>query len=244
MEFRDSGPEITAGEGLFKSRFTVIVAVLVGVAVIGLCVLGLFLTGLFPPGRRTAATTGQATATRLTFAVATETSAPSGLSGTTNASPTPTDTPVDIPTAVPLPPPATATNTSTARTPAARVPPSSSVAGLYVTRLRVDPSHPVKNDPINFYITFVNPTGKPENHNICVEIYRPGEKKSFGITHCPSQTIPTGTSEIMTGGWIVTGIRQCIPVRARPISRDDGDNRFPYLQANGNDLWLDFQVCP
>lgn len=246
MEFRDNGPEIMS-QGLLKNRFAVVTAVLVGVAVIGLCVLGIVLSGVLSPGRRTAATSGQATPTRLSFVVATETSAPAAISGATDAAPTVTDTPVVIPTAAPLPPPATPTTANTTK-PSNQVPvvkpPSSSAKGIYVTHIRVDPARPVKNDPVNFYITFVNPTGKPESHSICVEIYRPGDKKSFGITHCPPQSIPPGTSELFTGGWIATGIHQCIPVQARAISRDDGDNRFPYLQANGSDLWANFSVCP
>ena len=248
MELKDNGPEVTGG-GLFKNRFAVIVAVLAGVAIIGICVLGLFIMGVLPPGKHTVAVAGQATATRITIAIATETSAPVGLNGATSVAPTATDTPVVGSTSGTPVPIATASNAVTptagaSKPPAANVPASNAPADLYVTALRVDPAHPVKNNPINFYVTFVNPTGKPENHSLCVEIYRPGDKKSFGITHCAAQTIPTGTSELVIGSWTATGIHQCIPVRARAVSRDDHDNRYPYFQANGSDLWLDFSVCP
>ncbi len=244
MEFRDSGAEVM-GQGLFKNRFAVIVAVLVGVALIGICVLGLYLTGLFPPGRRTAANNPQATATRLTIAMATATGAPTAATGQAlSDSATATDTPVVIPTAGSTPTPTVPPPPANTKPPAAGAPPAKAPAGIYVTKIRVDPPHPIKNDGINFYVTFVNPTGQTENHNLCVETWRPGDKKSFGITYCPSQPIPPGTTEIKIGNWVVTGIHQWIPVRARAISQDDHDNRYPYYQANGSDLWLDFSVCP
>jgi len=247
MEIQEGGAEVT-GQGLFKNRFAVIVAVLVGVALIGICVLGLYVTGIFPPGRHNTTASAQATPTHLAIAIATATSEPTQVTGqTTSDSATATNTPVVvIPTVGSTPTPTVAPTRSVVNTkpPTAGALPVKAPAGIYVTKIRVDPPRPIKNDGINFYVTFVNPTGQTENHNLCVEMYRPGDKKSFGITYCPSQPVPPGTTEIKIGNWVVTGIHQCIPVQARPISRDDHDNRYPYYQANGSDLWLNFSVCP
>ena len=246
MEPQESGAEVVT-QGFLGNRFAVLVAALVGLAVIGLCVLGLFVAGILPPGTHTAATARQATATRITIVIATATSAPpQAAGGTAEALPTATETPVSLPTYSGAPiPTVTPLLASTPTAPPAGAPPVpvKAAAGIYVTNMRVDPPHPVKNSLINFYVTFVNPTGASESHRLCVETYRPGDTRSFGITSCPSQSIPPGTHVIKIGTWNVTGVHQCIPVLARPISRD-GDNRSPYHQANGSDLWLEFSVCP
>lgn len=169
--------------------------------------------------------------------------APTAAAAATSALPTlvlPTDSgaSVTIPTVTPIPPSTGAPGGGGA---ANAVRPR---GGVYITRLRMDPATPRNKELVNFFATFINTTGKDSNATWCVEVYRPGEKKSFGITRCDLKTIPPGTSEQVTTGWEIAGIRQCIPVRARAVLRDELDVRTPYVQPNGSALWLDFSACP
>jgi hypothetical protein len=233
MELRDKALAAMGGGNPFKNRFVLIVVALLGLGIVGVIVLLLFLVGVLPPGRGTGAARAQATATPVTLAQATSPNTPAAGGSA------PTATPVIIPT-----------TTSPATAPGATTGPSGSkaqapnpVPGLYVTRVRVDPK-PRKGEPVNFYLTFVNTTGHAQVHKVCAELYRIGESKSFGVTSCPSQSIPPGTTEVNAGSWTLTGIHECLPVRAHAISRDEGQVRTPLQQPTGAELWLDLQVCP
>lgn len=120
------------------------------------------------------------------------------------------------------------------------------LTGLYVTGLRFEPSFPRTNDPITFYATLVNQTGKEQHYPVCAEIFRPAAAKSFGISNCSNLTIVPGTSEVLAGMWIGSGIKECIPVRARAVLREEGEGevRQVFTTTNGGELWVDFNVCP
>lgn len=158
------------------------------------------------------------------------------------------------------PPPATAgiptiTPSSANRvTPATRVPSANTsggaasgpLPGLAVTNLRYDPAYPQRNEPIVFYATVTNRTGKDQNYPLCAEIYdMPQRKNPLGTTNCDTVTIPPGTNELVIGYWIATGIKQCIPLRARVVYREQGGElRLPMTQTNGSEVWVDLGVCP
>lgn len=118
--------------------------------------------------------------------------------------------------------------------------------GLYVSNLRFEPSFPVNNDPVMFYATIINQTGKDQHYPVCVEIYRPDAAKPFGTSSCDVSTIVPNSSEVFAGYWTGTGIKECIPVRARPILREEGEGeaRLVFTTLNGGELWIDFSVCP
>lgn len=234
MELRDKATEVVGSSNPLRNRFVLIVGALVGLGIVGILVL-LFFIFFLPAGRGANRTIAQATSASTPTAStgATSTSGPAAVATL------PGTTPGTIPTITP-----SATNTpgSTVKAPAASAP-SNPLPGLYVTRMRVNPK-PRKNEPINFYVTLTNTTGKPQLHRVCAEIYRAGELKSFGITSCPPQTVQPGTSELMTGPWNLTGIHACLAVRARPVVRDEGETRVALQQPGGGDLWLDLEVCP
>ncbi len=248
MEFRDRGAEVSDGANSLKARLPLILGGLIVIAAIGVIVLFLYMFGVLPPGRRTAATTAQPTATRVAAAQAT-----SANTATVPADQTPNAAPTSAPaqaSTVVVVPTATAPASKVTPAPKPRVPaakptdaPNNPFPGINVVKLRVDPAQPRKNDPINFYITFSNTSGQMHTYEICVEAFRVGDKKSFGSTSCPSLAIQPGTSEVMTGSWVVTGIRECISTRAHAVVKDGGI-RTPFVQADGSDLWLDFLVCP
>ncbi len=255
MEFRDRGAEVSSSADLLKARLPLILGGLVALAVIGVLVVLLFMFGVLPPGRRTAASTVQPTATLVAAAPATNSSTPAApaqetpSAESTSAAPAQTNTPVIAATAPAptAPAPAAPTKVAQGKLPARVAPAANASAnpfpGIYVTQMRIDPAYPHKNETIDFYVTFSNTSGQMQTFSVCVEAFRVGDIKSFGITYCPPQAIQPGTSELMTGGWVVTGIRECVPVRARPFVKE-GDIRTPFQQTNGSDLWLDFQVCP
>jgi hypothetical protein len=237
MELRDKA-EVIGGGNPLKNRFVLIIAAIAGVGVIGMLILLLFIFGVLPPGRGGTTALAQATPSNTPAA---------STSGTPNAVPTgagsvPAGTPGIIPTITPAAAASPATPGSKVSAPSANAP-LNPLSGLYVTRMRVNPK-PRKNEPINFFVTVTNTTGKPQVHKVCAEIYRSGETKSLGITSCPPQTISPGTSELMTGPWNLTGIHACLAVRARPVIRDVGETRLALQQPSGAQLWLDLEVCP
>lgn len=241
-----------------SNLFRLIIIALAACSVFGVLLILLMLLGFFRPRTQTAQITptliplgtAPAVAANPTNAIATspasqETAAPGAVDttnppATNSASAAVTATPAlltVIPSITPL--------TTPAATSAAKlVPPTTLRSALAVTALRVDPPNPVRNEPIGFKMTFLNRTGAPQIKSLCAEIWRPGENKSFGQTHCAPQTIPNGASELSTGGWILTGIKQCSPFRARVVEQDEDSIRTPIPQANGSPLWLDFNVCP
>jgi hypothetical protein len=241
MELRDKVTEVVSGSNPLRNRLILIIAALAGLAVVGILVLLLFIFRVLPPGRGSNAALAQATSTNTPSALTTGT--PTAVP--TAAGPGPTTAPGIIPTITPpagATPAAGTTPTSTVAAPAANAP-SNPLAGLYVTRIRVNPN-PRKNELIYFFVTLTNTTGKPQFHRVCAELYRPGDINSLGITSCPPQTIPPGTGEVMTGPWNLTGIHACVALRARPVVRDEGETRIALHQPSGADLWLDLQVCP
>ncbi len=116
--------------------------------------------------------------------------------------------------------------------------------GIYITRLRLDPPTPHTKENVTFFATFTNTTGRDETSAWCVEIFRPGENKSFGITKCDLKMIPKGVSEQAASTWQIAGIRDCLPFLARAVVRGEGDTRTPFVLPNGKAYWVNFTACP
>lgn len=273
MEFKDPGAEVeTIGGGsLLKNRFVQIIIALLALGFLGFLILVLFLFQALAGGRGLTVAGAQRTATTASIFQMTKT-APSfsqsatavpsisqpatTVPSTSRATPSHTSTAVAPSTPGPTTAPALATLTPTqaaipTTTPASspstasRGTPSTNLrSGIYVSSLRADPAKATRGEPINFFVTIVNTTAQPQVHKLCVEIYRPGEAKSFGVTSCPQQTVPLGTHEVSAGSWILGGIHECMTVRARAITRDEGAPLTALQQPGGSVLWLNLQVCP
>lgn len=123
---------------------------------------------------------------------------------------------------------------------------SGPLAGLYLVGLRYDPTYPRNNEPLKFFATLINRTGKDQNYPVCVAIHRVGEPKPFGISSCDVVTIPPGTNEVSAGTWTGSGIKECLAVQARTVLKDlDQDNVYlPMTTTSGASPWTKFQVCP
>ena len=119
--------------------------------------------------------------------------------------------------------------------------------GVYVNSLRFTPRAPKRGEPVTFFATFVNSTGKPQNYKWLVEIWEQdaNKKNPYGQADAQQQQIPSGTNERATGdSWKVAGGGPCIPFRARVVYQDDQNRRIAFKRTNGTDLWVNFQVCP
>lgn len=135
-----------------------------------------------------------------------------------------------------------ATATTTTNVPTAIIKP-----GVYVNSLRFTPRAPKRGEPVTFFATFVNATGKPQSYKWLVEIWEQDANKRnpYGQADGLQNNIPVGTNERATGdSWKVAGGGPCLPFRARVVYEDDQKQRVPFKRTNGTDLWVNFQVCP
>ncbi len=151
--------------------------------------------------------------------------------------PPPTATP-DSQIIVPTPTPSSVSAPTVAATVAVK-------PGVYVTKLRFTPAAPKRGQPVTFFATFLNSTGRAQNYKWLVEIFRQNEAKPYGQADALQREIPNGTNERATGdSWKVAGGGPCEPFRARVVFVDDQSRRIPFKRANGADLSVSFQVCP
>lgn len=137
--------------------------------------------------------------------------------------------------------------TPTATIPAVIAPTAAVKPGVYVNNLRLTPRGAKRGQPVTFYATFVNSTGKPQSFKWLVEIWEqdPNKKNPYGQADGQQREIATGTNELATGdSWKVAGGGPCTAFRARVVYEDDQTRRIPFKRTNGADLWVPFQVCP
>lgn len=137
------------------------------------------------------------------------------------------------------------TDTPTPESGLATVPPFK--PGVYVNSVRLSPRAPKRGEPVTFFVSFVNSTGKAQNFKWLVEIWEndPDKKNPYGQADALQQAIPNGLNERGTGdSWKVAGGGPCVPFRARVVYEDDQSRRIPFKRTNGADLWVPFQVCP
>jgi hypothetical protein len=155
--------------------------------------------------------------------------------------------------------PPTASPTGSAPAPTARVAtpvakptvaPKPTVAikpGVYVTNVRLSPRTPKRGQPVTFFVTFVNTTGKSQNYKWLVEIWEQDTsiKNPYGQGDALQREIPAGTTERATGdSFKVAGGGPCLPFRARVVFTDDQARRVPFKRTNNTDFWITFQICP
>lgn len=119
--------------------------------------------------------------------------------------------------------------------------------GVYVNSLRFSPGAPRRGEPVTFFVSFTNSTGKAQSYKWLVEIWEANadKKNPYGQADGLDQGISAGTVERATGdSWKVAGGGPCVPFRARVVYQDDQSRRVPFKRTNGSDLWVPFQVCP
>lgn len=149
--------------------------------------------------------------------------------------PTVTRAPDRILTRVPTTPAATASVTPLP----AGVPP------VVISALRFEPTTPKANEGPTFFATFLNRSAENQGFDVCIEIWAADNtRRPFGLSACQDTPMPPGTTPVILGGWAPRGQGECRPYRARAIARDEDDNRTPFVEANGQEVWVDFNVCP
>lgn len=117
--------------------------------------------------------------------------------------------------------------------------------GVYIANLRRSPVLAKRGQPITFFPTFVNSTGKAQDYRWLVEIWQQSSNKRYGQADALQRSIPVGTHELATASnWKVAGGGPCESFRARVVYEDDQSRRISFLRTNGTEYWQTFQVCP
>lgn len=140
--------------------------------------------------------------------------------------------------------PVTPTPTGPTATPKPNLP-----AGVFVQKMRLDPSKPTFNTPITFHVTFINtssgagPTPWLMKLYKCVAACTASElQTSVGETPKSSAQINGGTTELAVGPWQV-GLGVCNYV-ASPFYVDSLGNVVPFQTADGGArLYYNFSLC-
>ncbi len=154
-----------------------------------------------------------------------------------SSSPLPTlpptgETAVPSPTRAPTRPPAS---------PTISAPP-----GVYATAIRVTPAAPKRNQPVTFYVTFLNTTGAPQTYRWRVIIFPPEGKNAKGDTAFLDSTIPVGTSELASpDNWTIRGPGPCEDYIARVFWLDENKQPVEFLKPDrSGGPAAGFQICP
>jgi len=136
---------------------------------------------------------------------------------------------------------ATATPTATVIT--------SFAPGVYATAIRLVPVKPASGgDPVTFYVTFVNTTGKPVTFKWRIKIWSPDDaRNAFGDTTILTSEIQPGQTELASAPNWKTNPGPCTPFYARVYNVNTDVNADPIefrkLDASVGPR-TDFQVCP
>jgi hypothetical protein len=113
--------------------------------------------------------------------------------------------------------------------------------------MRVDPADPKRNNPVTFWITFLNTTGNTQTYNTRVLIFAPDAKNSKGDTQVVNTIIPVGLSEeASAANWTIHGPGGCEPYIARIFWIDPNTKQpteFVKPDQSGGTA-VGFQMCP
>lgn len=121
--------------------------------------------------------------------------------------------------------------------------------GVYATAIRLVPAKPISGgDPITFYTTFVNTTGKPVTFKWRIKIWSPDDSRNaFGDTTILTSEIQAGTTELATSPPYKTNPGPCTPFYARVynVNTDITADPIEFRKPDGTvGPRTDFQVCP
>lgn len=146
-------------------------------------------------------------------------------------------------------PPSGATPVVTATRAPTRPPASPTISappGVYATSIRVTPAAPKRNQPVIFYITFLNTTGAPQTYRWRVLIFPPDSKNAKGDTAFLDSTIAVGTSELASpDNWTIRGPGPCEDYIARVFWLDENKQPVEFLKPDrSGGPAAGFQICP
>lgn len=166
-----------------------------------------------------------------------------GNTATPTIMPPPTIAP--IVTATPSPPPTATATTRTVTTSGRAKPTPTTLPGVFVTAVKIDPIAPRSNQDPRFIVTFLNTTGQAKPYRWFVKIYTPDQSPSFGETTRIDTDIPTKTSQLESGGgWKTQTYFDCLAFIARVFWVDQDHQVSEFLKPDGRSPATGFSVCP
>jgi len=126
---------------------------------------------------------------------------------------------------------------------------SSFAPGVYATGIRLVPTKPASGgDPVAFYVTFVNTTGKPVTFKWRIKIWSPDDaRNAFGDTTILTSEIQPGITELASAQNWKTNPGPCTPFYARVynVNTDITADPIEFRKPDGSPgPRTDFQVCP
>jgi WD40 repeat protein len=117
--------------------------------------------------------------------------------------------------------------------------------GVYVSKIVFVPINPGQSPASGeFHVTFLNNSGADLGFaRWKVLVMEPGNTKPIGDTVGAAKSIPVGTTELVAGPYRI-GLGECRNFIGMPVSEDDDGRQSPFLQPDGGQAVLDFQMCP
>ena len=117
--------------------------------------------------------------------------------------------------------------------------------GIFVLDLRTEPDPPMRGADLNFYVTFANTIGSPQNYKWNVYLYKPGEQKSYGEATITTTTVSIGINEFkLLGSWKLPLGGPCEDFVAR-VGWFDSENKLKFFVRFENLVFeKPLRVCP
>lgn len=124
----------------------------------------------------------------------------------------------------------------------------SALPGVWAVSIRVDPPAPKRNQPVTFFVTFLNTTGAPQGFRWRIRIFPPDNlRNAKGDTTPLPNTIPVGVTELpSSNNWTIHGPGDCEQYLARVFSVDPStkqETEFVKPDQSGGPA-VGFQICP
>ncbi|MDE3088958.1 MAG: hypothetical protein KGJ80_06210 [Chloroflexota bacterium] len=166
-----------------------------------------------------------------------------GQTETNAAMPSPTAVVTETPT---VPPTATATKRPVTVTPKpSATPTSATLAGVFVSAIKIDPTPAKSNESPQFTVTFLNTTGKPQTYRWFVKVYMKDQPQSFGETSKIESAITPKTSQVKASSdWKTLVVTDCLFVIARVFWVDENNQVHEFLKSDATNPATGFSVCP
>lgn len=121
------------------------------------------------------------------------------------------------------------------------------VPGIYVQSIRLDPPTPRRNQPIYFYVTFVNTTGAAQNIRWDILVYRPDNLRQYFGQSLPvgkGDSIAPGSQELRSfGAYKLSGGGGCETVVIR-IGRVEVQPVTFVNRPDGSQFLQSIMICP
>jgi hypothetical protein len=106
---------------------------------------------------------------------------------------------------------------------------------------------PKRQEPITYFISFVNTSGHAQPFRWLVIVQNPnkvGRNRDFGESPATNITIPPGASQVQVTYVTVTNTGACIALQAYPGWKQEDNARMFFPDVTGYPAHANFTVCP